>query len=98
MLLQAMFAAMKEATTEDKPQYAIATKWDTFHLTYVIQYRNIYCQHEVIREFVDVLPKVLLFMKFLLMLQLVPIVHKHVKHWKILRKRRYFKEPVNGFV
>lgn len=98
MLSQTMVAAKKEVTSEDKPQYATTSKGDTFQLTYVLQYSNIYCQHKVISEFANVFSKLFLFIKFLLMLQLFPIAHKHVKHWKILRRGRYFKEPVNGFV
>ena len=95
---QAMVAAKKELAVEDKATHAAAPKGDTFQLTYALQNDNINCQDEVISEFVDVFPKVLLFVKFLLILQLFLIVHKHAKHWKILRKERYFKEPVNGFV
>ena len=86
MLSQAIVAAKEELAVEDKATHAATPKGDTFQLTYILQYRNIYCQHEVISEFVDVLAKVLLFVKFLLMLQLFLIVHKHAKHWKVLRK------------
>ena len=41
MLSQTMVATKKEVTTEHKPQYATATKWGTFQLTYVLQYSNI---------------------------------------------------------
>ena len=98
MLSQAMIAAKKELTIEDEATYVAAPKGEIFHLTYALQNDNINCQDGVISDFVNVFPKVLLFMKFLLMLQLFLFSHKHVKHWKILRRGRYFKEPVNGFV
>ena len=93
-----MVVVKEELAVEDKATHAAVPIGDTFQLTYILEYNNIYCQHEVISELFDVFPKVFLFVKFLLMLQLFLIVHKHEKHWKILRKGRCFKELVNGFV
>ena len=65
---QAMVAAKKELAVEDKATHTAAPKGDTFQLTYALQNDNVNCQDEVISEFVDVFPKVLLFVKFLLIL------------------------------
>lgn len=73
-----MFAPKYEAGIQDEAEFLVATKGEWFQLSYPLQNNNMYYQYLVVSGFVSVFPKVLqLFIKFLLILQLFLVAHKH---------------------